>query len=204
VTIEFQVPLAEFVDALSDAKIAAGTDWTLPVLCTVQLAGDKGAESITLTGTDRYLLVQRVMQLDEPLANDIRASIPTDQVAILVSALKPNAAQRRGQAQTLTVAVDDGKLTAGNLTVALDVDHEFPKIQQLVEQGANAAAEISLLPVDLKLLARVGKLTAAKPRGTYARIYFTKGKEGQPEMLSVRFNDDGATRVLVMPARAER
>lgn len=202
---EFQVPLAEFVDALNDAKIGAGTDWTLPVLCAVHLAGDKGAESITLTGTDRYLLVQRVVPVDGgPLASDVRAIIPTDQVSILTSVLKPNAAQRRGQTPALTVAVDDGKLTAGNVTVALDLDHEPLKYQQLIERGASANAEISLLAVNLKLLARVGKLTAAKPRNAYARIYFTKGKDGQPGMMSVRFDDDGATHVLVMPAMAER
>lgn len=199
-SVEFKIPQSEFVDALADAAIAAGTDLTLPVLCAVHLAGDKGAESVTLTGTDRFIMVQRVLQLPEPLANKIDALIPLDQVKVLTSVLKSSAALRRTE-PAITVATSEDKLSAGNVTVALDQDHQYVKYGSLLDQGASADAEISLLPIDLKLLARVGKLTAAKPRGTYASIYFTRGKNGQPGMLSVRFENDESTRVLVMPAR---
>lgn len=203
---EIQLSQAEFVEAITDAAVAAGKDRDLPVLCAVHMAGKEGESEVTFTATDRFILVRRTVRTAAPLAEDISAMIPTEQVKVLASVLKLTAAERRsGQPAPLAVTVDESKLRAGNVTVPLD-DSEPLKVEHLFDKGLQADAEITVLGVDLALLLRVSKLSAHR-RGSYTHLHFTKGYDGNPGMLFVRTGDaelDAATQVVVMPARVLR
>lgn len=194
----FNAPRLELVNALADASIGAGTDKTLPMLCAVFLSGDKGAESVTLTATDRFIMIQRVVQLGQALEDDVRALIPLEQVKTLVGVLKLGT---RRDPSPITVNVDDAYLTADKISVPLD-DIEFVKFASLLEGALERqGADINLLAVNLGYLTKIGKLSAAKARRGVAHLRFTPGPAGQCGSIVVDLGDDGATRILLMPAR---
>jgi len=194
----FNAPRLELVNALADAALAAGTDTTLPMLCAVFLSGDKGAESVTLTATDRFIMIQRVVQLEQVLEDDVRALIPLEQVKTLVGVLKLGT--RRGPSP-ITVSADDAYLTADKISVPLD-GHEFVKFTSILEGALERqGADINLLAVNLGYLTKIGKLSAAKARKGVAHLRFNPGPGGQAGSVVVDLGDDGATRVLLMPAR---
>jgi len=199
----FTAPRLELVNALADAAVGAGTDRTLPMLCAVFLSGDKGAESVTLTATDRFIMIQRVVQLEHALEDDIRALIPLEQVKTLVGVLKLSARHPA----PLEVTVDEPYLTVDKISVPLE-DREFVKFTSILEGALERqGADINLLAVNLGYLTKIGKLSAAKARKGVAHIRFTpaghRRGDGQPGSLVVDLGDDGATRVLLMPARVD-
>lgn len=200
----FKAPRLEFVTALADAAIGAGNDKTLPMLMAVFLSGDKGAESVTLTATDRFVMIQRVVQLEQVLEDDIRALIPLEQVNTLVGVLKLTT---RRDPSPLELTVDDAYLTADNVGVPLD-SQPYVKFTSILEGALERqGADINLLAVNLGYLTKIGKLSAAKARKGVAHIRFTPAGSrgaGQPGPLVVDLGDDGATRVLLMPARVDR
>ena len=206
----FTTPHTAFVDALSDALLATSKPGNyVPILECIQLAGDKGAESVTLTGTDRFIMVQRVIPIYEPLTDKVSATLHRAEVDMLVGVLKLTAAQRRMPTGPMTVTVDDAHVTAaphnrGGLAVPIADHGEYIRWQSLLERQQDATADIDLLAVNLGYLTTISKLSAAKSRKGVAHLRFTKGKDGQPGMIFADFGDDGSTRVIVMPARTDR
>lgn len=202
-----------FVDALNDALVGAEKAGKyVPILECVHLVGDKGAETILLEATDRFVLVQRIIPVDEPLAGDFNVTLHRPEVETLAGVLKLTAAQKRLPTGPLSVTVDEAYVTAtphgrGGIAVPLAEHGEFPRLGSIVDRAMQADAAIDLLPVNLGFLTRVSKLSAAKARHGVAHIRFTKSgraMQDRPEMVVLDFDDEGSTRVIVMAARTDR
>lgn len=193
---EFQVVPGDFVDALGDALIFAANDPTQPILTAVYLEGVKGEQFVTFTATDRFILGQRCINTVEPLTDDVAALIPADQAKTLVGVHKAAVRARRGPGEPLQIKVSDIYLTAGSISVPLDVDHEFVKYRNL---WPTKTAELEAFGIDLALLVRVSKLSVfGRGRSKGVRISFS-GK-GRPLVVECLGRTDD-TRIIVMPYR---
>lgn len=197
----FQVIQGDFVDALSDGLLGAGTDKFLPMLCAVFMEGTAGDQFVTFTATDRFMLVHRRISTVEPLAESFEALIPADQVKLLIGVHK---AARRAPAAPLDVTIEPPHLTAGSITVPLDTTNEFVRYRSLLPK--ESTSEIDVLPVNLALLVRVSKMsTYHKGRGVRLRFAgVSKHDEGKPpRMIVVEFagRDDDDVTVILMPMR---
>jgi hypothetical protein len=199
---KFQVVQGDLVAALNDCLLAAGKDPTRPMLTAVFLEGAAGDQFVTLTSTDRFMLVHCRVNTVDPLDGDVRALIPSEQAKTLVGVHKlPRT--RRGPLEPLDIDVNEFTLTAGQINVPLDVDREFVEYKALFPK---ADAVIDVLPVDLALLLRVQKMSCYH-KGRGVRLRFTEGKHDDakpPRIIVVDFCDDSAneaTKVILMPMR---
>lgn len=196
---EFQVVPGDFVDALGDALIfVAGTGIALPMLAAVYLEGAKGEQSVTFTGTDRFILGQRRINTVEPLTEDFAALIPADQAKTLVGVHKAAIRARRGPGkpgEPLQIKVSDAYLTAGQISVPLS-DLEFVKYRNL---WPSKTAEIDELGIDLTLLARLSKLSVFG-RGKSKGVRITSSGRNRPFSVECLGRTDD-TRIIVMPYR---
>ena len=70
----------DFIEALRNVNIFAGTDDTLPVLCGVQMEWDADA-TVELVATDRYMLARQTVESAEVTADGPgHVFIPAQQV----------------------------------------------------------------------------------------------------------------------------
>lgn len=207
-TPQFTVPQGVFVDAIADALIAAAKPGAyVPAIEAVHLAGDKGAESVTVTGTDRFLLIQRVIHLDEPLTEAIDALIPYEHAQTIVGVLKLKARQ---QVPPLVVKVGElpGYLTAGNLSVPLNTADQYVKVGSFFENTEQSDESINLLGLNVELVGKLGKLSAfRRVRGCktiglrFSGASGNRVSPGSPDMLRVRIGDNDDLRIILMAAR---
>lgn len=194
---EFQVVPGDFVDALGDALIFAANDLTLPMISAVYLEGAKGEQSVTFTATDRFILGQRRINTVEPLTEDFAALIPAEQVKIVVGVHKAAARARcRPGVGPLDIKVSANYLTAGQMSVPLDTDHEFVKYRSL---WPSKEAQIEELGVDLALLARLAKLSVFG-RGKSKGVRIAPSGKNRPFAVECLGRTDD-TRIIVMPYR---
>lgn len=115
----------EFAAAIGRVKAAAARDQTLPILCTVHLAGDAGG--LLMQATDRYRMAETTVPW-KPTAGpvDWLLSIFTLEDAVRIAA------------GDLTILADDNGITfvSGNRSLSSTfLDGQYPKIGSLFGSG---------------------------------------------------------------------
>jgi DNA polymerase III sliding clamp (beta) subunit (PCNA family) len=195
----FQVVQGDLINALADGILAAApAKAMIPALAAVYIEGSAGDKYVTVTATDRLMLLSQRVATVEPLTEDVSALVPADQAKRVV------AFHKSARGYELAISATPDYLAADGITVPLLTDAEFVKFRSLIPHENQLGKDISVLAIDLALMVRVSKMSAYH-KGRGVRLRFTEGKEGlygtPPRLIVVVFPDRDDVTLLVMPMR---
>lgn len=184
-TVEKPDPIRakDLADALADALLFAGNDYTLPVLNGIRLEAD--GVQLTAVGTNRYVLGVRKVELPSDAFTFL---LNRDDTKDLISLLKTRQhTHKRGPEVSVAVAEPNGPGNGRLMTVKTDaltvqyneVPGEFPKWRGLVENmKANEKKDtVGTCGLNAHYLALFSRLSTVGPM-TPLRLTTTGANDG--------------------------